>query len=89
MISENRMVEYSSNKSLAREEKMIEVTITEIQDVNRSYAHVIATGRNKNSFKKAMLAAKREFSRLDAGGSPVLKLTTIRKNGKIIMDTWN
>ncbi len=68
---------------------MIEITITEIQDVDRSYANVIAVGRNKSSFKKAMLAAKREFSRLDAGGSPVLKLTTIRKNGKIILDTWN
>ena len=68
---------------------MIEVTITEIQDVDRGYANVIAIGRNKSSFKKATLAAKREFSRLDAGGSPVLKLTTIRKNGKIILDTWN
>ena len=68
---------------------MIEVTITEVQDVDGRFVDVVGTGRNKRSFKKATLAAYADFNRNDAYGSPVLKTITISQNGKILVDRVN
>lgn len=68
---------------------MIEVTITEVQDVDGRYVDVVGIGRNQRSFKKATLAAYANFNRNDAYGSPVLKTITISKNGKILVDRSN
>ena len=68
---------------------MIEVTITEVQDVDGRFVDVVGTGRNQRSFKKATLAAYADFNRNDAYGSPVLKTITISQNGKILVDRIN
>ena len=65
---------------------MIEVTITEVQDVDGRFVDVVGIGRNKSSFKKATLAASADFWSKDVYGSPVLQTITITKNGKIIAD---
>ena len=65
---------------------MIEVRITEVQDVDGRYVDVVGTGRNQRSFKKATQSAYADFNRNDAYGSPVLKTITITKNGKILVD---
>jgi len=68
---------------------MIEVTISEVQDVNGSFEYVSAVGTNKRSFKKATEAARAAFRRANLGGTPTLRLTTIRKNGKILLDDFS
>ena len=65
---------------------MIEVTITEVQDVDGRFVDVVGVGRNQRSFKKATLAAYADFNRNDAYGSPLLKTITISKNGRVITD---
>lgn len=65
---------------------MIEVILTEVQDVDGRFVDVVGVGRNKRSFKKATAMASANFWRNDAYGSPVLKTITIIKNGKIIAD---
>lgn len=68
---------------------MIEVTISELQSVNGSYEYISATGTNKRSFKKATEAARAAFRRADLGGTPTLRLTTIKQNGKILLDDFS
>lgn len=68
---------------------MIEVTISEVQNVNGSFEYISATGTNKRSFKKATEAARAAFWRADLGGTPTLRLTTIKKNGKIVFDNFS
>ena len=77
---------YQRYEPLIGEIDMIEVRITEVQDVDGRYVDVVGTGRNQRSFKKATIAAYADFNRNDAYGSPVLKTMTITKNGKVITD---
>ena len=65
---------------------MIEVTVTEVQDVDGRYVDVVGVGRNQRSLKKATQSAYADFNRNDAYGSPLLKTITITKNGKVITD---
>jgi hypothetical protein len=65
---------------------MIELTLTEVQDVDGRFVEVVGVGRNQRSFKKATLAASADFWSKDVYGSPVLRTITITKNGKIITD---
>lgn len=68
---------------------MIEVTISELQSVNGSFKYITGRGANKRSFKKATQAAKDAFRRADLGGTPMLRLFTIKQNGKILVDKFN
>lgn len=61
---------------------MIEVTITEVQDVDGRYVDVVGTGRNQRSFKKATLAAYADFNRNDAYGSPFSKPLQFHKTAR-------
>lgn len=68
---------------------MIQVTISEVQEVNGSFKYISVTGTNKRSFKKATQAAKDAFRRADLGGVPTLRLFTIKQNGKILVDKFS
>ena len=68
---------------------MIEVTISELQSVNGSFKYITGRGTNKRSFKKATEAARAAFRRANLGGTPTLRLTTIKKNGKIVFDNFS
>jgi hypothetical protein len=63
---------------------MIEVTISEVQEINGSFQCISVTCRNKRSFKKATQAARDAFRSADLGGVPTLRVTTIKQNGKIM-----